>query len=194
MAYYTIYFFNCILVYFSENIYSTVVVKMCARFVSLFFGYFPKIPFSVFTYQKSSQIFRDSLCRPLSVVGEINFSLQYPSNRLKYTTSDPMQVFWRIKQGSDGNRTEIGMPKVTDIDYNIVAPFYWMQSNLLFGIHFCMHNYLKLIIKIYSTIYLSLAVIFPSIPSYWRHESWLHKPQKIVYCRFSRAIRPLRFF
>ena len=34
------------------------------------------------------------------------------------------QVIWRIKQGSDGNWTEIGRPKVTDIDYNTVVPFY----------------------------------------------------------------------
>ena len=30
----------------------------------------------------------------------------------------------RINQGSDGNWTEIGKPKVTDIDYNTVVPFY----------------------------------------------------------------------
>ena len=30
----------------------------------------------------------------------------------------------RIKQGSDINQSEIGRTKVTDIDYNTVAPFY----------------------------------------------------------------------
>ena len=31
--------------------------------------------------------------------------------------------YQHIKQGLDGNWTEIGRPKVTDIDYNTVAPF-----------------------------------------------------------------------
>ena len=34
------------------------------------------------------------------------------------------QGYRRIKQGSYGNRTKTGRPKVTDIDYNTVAPFY----------------------------------------------------------------------
>ena len=40
------------------------------------------------------------------------------------------QVFLRIKQGSDGNWTEIGRPKVTEIDYNTLAPF-----NTLFNLY-----------------------------------------------------------
>ena len=49
------------------------------------------------------------------------------------------QGFWRIKQGSDGNWTEIGRPKVTDIDYNIVAPFIYLTFVLLF--HFAIFSY-----------------------------------------------------
>ena len=33
------------------------------------------------------------------------------------------QVIWGIKQGSDGNWTELGRPEVTDIYYNTVAHF-----------------------------------------------------------------------
>ena len=36
-----------------------------------FLGVFPKIPFSIFTYQKSSRKFRGYSCRPLSGVSEI---------------------------------------------------------------------------------------------------------------------------
>ena len=36
-----------------------------------FLGVFPKSQFSIFTYQKSSRIFMESLYRPLSEVGEI---------------------------------------------------------------------------------------------------------------------------
>ena len=43
---------------------------------------------------------------------------------------------------------------------------YWMQNNLLFGIPFCVHNNPNVVIKIYSNIYLSLAVIFIYVPSY----------------------------
>ena len=40
------------------------------------------------------------------------------------------QGYWRIKQGSDGNHTKIGRPRVTNIYYNIVAPFYsqWYEE------------------------------------------------------------------
>ena len=64
-------------------------------------------------------------------------------------------------------------PKYTTSD-----PF-WMQNGLQFDINSCMHNNLKTIIKILSTIYLSLAVLFPFVPSYWNHESWVHKTQKM---------------
>ena len=33
------------------------------------------------------------------------------------------QGYRRIKQGSDGNMTKIGIPKVTDIDYNTLVTF-----------------------------------------------------------------------
>ena len=65
-----------------------------------------------------------------------------------------------------------------------------------------MHNNLNMIIKIYSTIYLSLTLIFPSVLSYWHHESWVHKTRKIIYSMakkgstfnlcFSNAIESLR--
>ena len=35
------------------------------------------------------------------------------------------QVIWHIKQVSDINTTEIGRPKVMDIDCNTAAPFYF---------------------------------------------------------------------
>ena len=38
---------------------------------------------------------------------------------------------------------------------------YWILNNILFDISFGMHNNLKVIIKIFSTNYLSLAVPFP---------------------------------
>ena len=41
---------------------------------------------------------------------------------------------------------------------------YWMLNNLLFRISFCMRNNLNVIIKIFSTIYLSRAVLFTSVP------------------------------
>ena len=64
-----------------------------------------------------------------------------------------------------------------------------------------MHNNLNMI-KILSTIYLPLAVLFLSFPLYWHHESWVHKALKSVHgtlktgstsnlC-FSTTIRPLR--
>ena len=79
---------------------------------------------------------------------------------------------------------------------------YWMQNNLFFDITFLVHYNLKMIIKIFSTIYLSLAVIFPYVPLNCYHDSWDHKPQKIVHDtakkgsttnhRFSMTIRPLK--
>ena len=76
---------------------------------------------SIFTYQKSSQILRESLC----IMGKIEKCLQCPSNTPKYTNS--------------------------------VA--YWMHNNLLFYIPF----WIKAIIKIFRTIYLACAVLFPSV-------------------------------
>ena len=45
-----------------------------------------------FTSQNSSRILRESLCRTLSGVGELENYLRYPSNVPKYTTSDPHWV------------------------------------------------------------------------------------------------------
>ena len=38
------------------------------------------------------------------------------------------EKLFRIKQGSDVNRTEIGRPKVTNIDYNTVKPFLFVEG------------------------------------------------------------------
>ena len=48
-------------------------------------------------------------------------------------------------------------------------------KNIFFDRTFWMHNDVKTVIKAFSTTYLSLAVLFPSIPSYWQHEYWVHK-------------------
>ena len=85
---------------------------------------------SIFISQKSSQILRESLCRPLSGMGEIENYIKYLSNTPKYTTSVP----------------------------------YWMLNNLFSDITLWMHNNLNVIIKIFSTILLSLTVLFPSVP------------------------------
>ena len=66
-----------------------VVVKNVWTFCFSGFGVFYKNSISVFTYQNSIQIFRGSLCRILSGVGEISFFLLYPYNTPKYTISDP---------------------------------------------------------------------------------------------------------
>ena len=58
---------------------------------------------------------------------------------------------------------------------------YWVQNTLLFGKSFFVQNNLKIIIKIFSTIYLSLALFFPSFPPSWHHESWVHKSLKFVH-------------
>ena len=63
----------------------------------------------------------------------------------------------------------------------ITSDPYWMQNNLLFNIPFWVHNNLKMIIKILSIIYLSLAVLFPSVLLYWHQESWVHKTRKSVH-------------
>ena len=34
------------------------------------------------------------------------------------------RVIWSIKQGMEENQNETGGPKVTNVDYNIVSPFY----------------------------------------------------------------------
>ena len=53
-----------------------------------------------------------------------------------------------------------------------------MQNNQLFDILFRMYNNLNIIIKIFSAIYLSLTVIFPSVLLYWHNESWVHITRK----------------
>ena len=56
-------------------------------------------------------------------------------------------------------------PKYTTSDHDC------MQNNQMFDITFCIYNNLKMIIKIFSTVYLSLAVLFTYIPSYWLHKN-----------------------
>ena len=68
---YKIYFLNCVLVYLSYKMYLQLRFKMCARFVSVIFCILPKTPFFISTYQKSVQILRESVCRPLSNRGRI---------------------------------------------------------------------------------------------------------------------------
>ena len=63
--------------------------------------------------------------------------------------------------------------------YTISDP-YWMQNNI-FYITFKMHNNLNITIKLFSTIYLSLAVLFNYVASYWHNESWVHKPWNIFH-------------
>ena len=60
----------------------------------------------------------------------------------------------------------------TSIKYTkyTASDLYWMKNNLFSDITFCMHNNLKMIINIFSTIYLALTVLFPSVSSYWNHE------------------------
>ena len=77
-----------------------------------------------------------------------------------------------------------------------------MQNNLFFNTYFCIHNNRKRTIKINRTIYLSLSVLFPFVPLYWNHESWVQKDQKFVHDTakkglasnqyFSMKIRPIR--
>ena len=69
------------------------MVKTVWPFYLWFLGVLVKSPFSIFTYQKSSRILRESLCKPLSGVGEIKFFLQDSSNTTKYTTSYP---YWML--------------------------------------------------------------------------------------------------
>ena len=38
-----------------------------------------------------------------------------------------------------------------------------------------------MIIKIFSTIYLFLALLFPYVPSHWNHESLVHTTRKFVH-------------
>ena len=78
---------------------------------------------------------------------------------------------------------------------------YCMQNNLLFGIPFSLNKNLKVIIQIFSTIYLSLAVFFPSTPLLWNRDlgstnlEKFHDKEKIwstTNSRFSTTIIPLR--
>ena len=48
-----------------------------------------------------------------------------------------------------------------------------MLNNLFFYITFWMHNNLSVIIKIFSTVYLLRAVLFPSVPLEGMHPSLL---------------------
>ena len=70
IAYYTIYSWYCVLGYFSGNNHSCGEKHVPVSYL-WFWGAFPKSPFSIFTYQRSSQIFGGYLCRPLSGVGGI---------------------------------------------------------------------------------------------------------------------------
>ena len=45
------------------------------------------------------------------------------------------QVIYCIKQRSDRNWTGTGRPKVTDIDYNTVAPFYIYKVGIVFAVY-----------------------------------------------------------
>ena len=54
-------------------------------------------------------------------------------------------------------------------------------KNLFFNEIFLMHSDLNIIIKIFSTIYLLLLILFLSIPFYWNHESWVHKYRKVIH-------------
>ena len=49
---------------------------------------------------------------------------------------------------------------------------YWMKNKLLFNTPFWIHNNLNMIIKIFITIYLSLTVLFPSVPLYLHNARW----------------------
>ena len=121
------------------------MVKTCTHFVSLVLGCYSRDSIFHFKYQKSPGIFREPVCRPLSGVGEIDFSPIF----IKYT-------------------------KILHLTLIVC-------KNLLFNIPFCMHNKLKMIIKIFSSMYLLLAVLFPSNPLYWHNESWVHKTRKYFY-------------
>ena len=65
------------------------MVKMCARFVSLFFECFPKTYIFHFYVSKELMNLWWIFMNPLSGIGEIKNHLQYPSNTPKYTTTDP---------------------------------------------------------------------------------------------------------
>ena len=84
----------------------------------------------------------------------------------------------------------IPLSGVCEIDFIYQHPYntlkcttfdpYWMKNNVFFDINFGTHIKLKMI-KILSTIYFSLAVLFLSVQSYCHHESWVHKTQKFVH-------------
>ena len=54
-----------------------------------------------------------------------------------------------------------------------------------------MKNNLKTIIKILSTSYLLLAVLFPYFPSYWHHESWVYKTRNFVHDMEKQGQNPI---
>ena len=39
--------------------------------------------------------------------------------------------FWSINQGQEINQTETGRPKVTNIDYNTVEPYYIVYGGII---------------------------------------------------------------
>ena len=72
-----------LIVYWGVYIYITFLqmsLKMLAHFVSRVFLYLSKTPFSIFTSQKSSWIFSESICGPLSNrlwIGKINSDIYW---------------------------------------------------------------------------------------------------------------------
>ena len=65
---------------------------------------------------------------PETVYGDPN---TYVSSTMKETKEDidvKKQGFWSIKLGLDRNQTVIRRPKVTDVVYNIVAPYYIIKG------------------------------------------------------------------
>ena len=65
---------------------------------------------------------------------------------------------YSLKWNERNEENHLQYPSNTQ-NYTISFP-YWMHYNLLFNIYFC----LKLIIEVFSTIYLSFEVLFPSFP------------------------------
>ena len=108
---------------------------------------------------------------------------------------------WNLKGNGWNRKIYLQYPSNTP-KYTTSEP-YWMQNNLLLYIPFFIHNNLKMIInKIFSSIYLSLTVLFTFVPLHGDHESWVHKTRKLSMIRgenestsnrrFSKTIRPLR--
>ena len=100
-----------------------------------------------------------------------------------FTTQESIQIlrkyFCRPSGGLDEIKNYVQYP--SNIPKYTTSNSYWMQNNIFFDIPCCMHKNLKIIIKICSTIFLLLAVIFPSAPLYWYQESGVHKTRKFVH-------------